>query len=95
MTSLACVSPTSCLGVGQYIDEKEVSVPTALTINAGVPGTALDIRLPGAGGSSALNSTGTWAELGYIACPTATLCVAVGTYWGSANGLIFARAGAP
>lgn len=76
-TGAACASASRCLAVGDYNIDSEGDSEAALLTGSGTSWTA--VRSPTPGGAS------DDAFLGAIACPSASLCVAVGNYGGRAH----------
>jgi len=66
----SCVSESNCMSVGRYVNSEGKTVPLAERWN----GTVWSLQSPAAP-SGAVSS-----ELSGVSCPSATLCVAVGSY---------------
>ncbi|MGH3190329.1 MAG: hypothetical protein ACRDOL_24280, partial [Streptosporangiaceae bacterium] len=76
LSSVACASASSCVAVGSYSDSAEVGHALLLT-GSGTSWTATEAPLPaGADPGAGLNS---------VTCPSASSCVAAGTYTDSAG----------
>jgi hypothetical protein len=81
LTSVACVSATSCLAVGRYTDTAGDGQVLLLS-GAGTSWKAVRAPAPGNAESVGSQAQGTLAppSLSSVACPAASACVAVGTY---------------
>lgn len=78
LTSVACASATRCIGVGSYVTTTG-HTSGLLATGSGTSWTAAAAPLP-AGASASAD-----ASLDSIACPSASWCVAIGSYTDSAG----------
>jgi len=80
LDGVACASPTACVAVGRYAASSGRGLPLAATMSPGGWARAVTVALPA--GHAGAHST---AGLSAVACPSATSCVAVGSYEDTAN----------
>jgi hypothetical protein len=75
--SVACPSASSCVAAGSSTDSSGSNQEPLLVTGSGTSWAAAEASLPGGAGSS--------ADLGSVACPSASFCVAVGGYTDSSG----------
>jgi hypothetical protein len=74
-TGIACPSATTCLAIGQYDDKAGQGLVMSSTWTKGAFAPAVEIEQPA--NTSVASESG---RVQSIACPTATTCIAVGSY---------------
>ena len=88
LNSVACPSASSCVVAGLYTDESSASLQGLLLTGSGTSWTATETPLP----AGADPGAGLWS----VACPSASSCVAVGSYTdssGNGQGLLVSGTG--
>jgi hypothetical protein len=87
LDSVACPSASSCVAAGTYTDSSGDGQGLLLT-GSGTSWTATEAPLPAGAGAG--------AYLGLVACPSASSCIAAGTYTdssGNRQGLLVSGTG--
>ena len=94
--SVACPGAGECVAVGDYENSSGDNQALIATSSAGGPVTGLEAPLPQDAAAATSNAGFAGSQLNAVSCPSASTCVAVGTYYdnhGVLQGLLLRESG--